>query len=155
MNKLRPADRFKVFHGSYSDKPPHEYETNTFHAGTYEAAMDRLATAEQEAADVGLAKVFALVEKPKMHMYEIRVQPSMLTYDDPDAPFGFAKGNVSYNQELAIKNTWGDSPGRVLKYINRYEDPGSLSYVIPIDFVKQGLVHYLGDQFTNKRFYKA
>lgn len=151
MKKLRPADRFKVFHGSYSPLPPHVYRAaGFFHAGSHEAAMDRLATAEQEAADAGFD-----IEKPRMHEYEIRVQPSFLTYEDPDAPFGFTKGNVSFNQELAIKNTWGDSPGRVLKYINRYEDPGSLSYVIPIDFVKQGLVHYLGDQFTNKRFYKA
>lgn len=148
MNKLRPADRFKVFHGSYSDKPPHEYETNTFHAGTYEAAMDRLATAEQEAADVGLAKVFALVEKPKMHMYEVRVQPSMLTYEDPHEPYYARNG---YTPDLSVGDD--DVPSNIIKkYINRFEDKGSLSFVIPNHFVEKGYVKYLGNQFTNKRF---
>lgn len=116
--------------------------------------MDRLATAEQDASMAGLD-----IEKPRMHEYEIRVQPSMLTYDDPHGMYGFTRVNPPFNEALALPikgwDDWGRPPQRILKYINRYEDPGSLSFLVPNDFVNQGLVHYLGDQFTKKRFYKA
>lgn len=142
MNKLKRADRITVFHGSYSDKPPHEYDNFTFHAGTSNSALDRLASSEQDAVDAGLD-----IENPKMHKYEIRVQPSMLTYEDPHEPYRKPKG---FTRDLGVNAD--DEPSNIIKkYVNRFEDEGSLSYVIPSHFVEKGYVKYLGDQFAGMR----
>lgn len=142
--KLKKSDRFTIFHGSYSDKPPHEYDSEpAFHAGTFDAALDRLASSEQDASDAGMD-----INNPKMHAYEVHVQPSMMQYEDPYEPSHTPK-NKPYMTEMQVNTgeNWESAPQRILKYTNRFEDKGSTSYVIPKHFVEQGYVKYLGNQF--------
>lgn len=139
--RLKKSDRFTVFHGTYSDKPPHEYENQqSFHAGTYEAARDRLASAQQPAADAGMD-----IDVPKMHAYEVRVQPSLMTFEDPHV---WREGNeYEYDMRVKEEGPTGTPPKKILKYRNQFEHRNSISYVIPRHFVDQGYVKYLGDQW--------
>jgi hypothetical protein len=122
-----------VYHGTFSDKPPHEYEQErfgTFHAGTIEAAKQRLAdkiehgdwsmhhrgTPEFGSTKGGIGTI---------HAYEISGKTPATIADE-----GFEESNTS----------------QVQPYTNHLEDVGSLSFVIPISFVGNS-VKYLGPQF--------
>jgi hypothetical protein len=51
------------------------------------------------------------------------------------------------NEELPALNE--NSVDNIRQYKNLYEDAGSLSFVIPKNFVSQGMVKHLGQQFIS------
>jgi len=117
-----------VYHGTFSDEPPHEYG-GTFHAGTYEAANDRIDEAEEVG---GIATI---------HEYEISddAPTSRIVWADPyDHPDEGPNVVPEYNQK------------RIYPYRNSVEDKGSISYVIPTGFVGKHVKH-LGPQFQEPR----
>ena len=144
--RLKKSDRFTVFHATYSDKPPHEYENQqSFHAGTYDAARDRLASARLDMIIDGARPTDEEIAVPKMHAYEVRVKPSLMTFEDPHV---WREGNeYEYDMRVKEEGPTGAPPKKILKYRNQFEDRNSISYVIPRHFVDQGYVKYLGDQW--------
>lgn len=124
-----------VYHGTFSDAPPHEWLQETFHAGTLHAAEDR-AYDQLTGGEV---------EEPaiqRVHAYEISdtAPISKRVWGDPDI-------------ELSIHKYEGAPPAvpehkenRIYPYQNAREDYGSTSYVIPTGFVGNHVKH-LGVQF--------
>lgn len=124
-----------VYHGTWSSRPPHEYGSS-FHAGTKQAARDRLFSGENIPEGEG--------HRQAIHAYEIYSdsQISSRMYSDPDA------GDT-------YEDIWGDRPRRflpkrsnkIVQYLNDHEDRGSISYIIPSEMVKSGMIKHLGAQW--------
>lgn len=115
-----------VYHGTFSDEPPHEYG-GTFHAGTLWAAEDRLRDAEEIG---GIATI---------HGYEI-------SDDAPTSKKGW-RDPLSNNRDKRVPEY---KRNRIYPYVNEWEDSGSTSYVIPTEFVGKHVKH-LGPQFKEPR----
>ena len=116
-----------VYHGTFESQPPHEYNQDTFHAGTRKAAEERLDEAEESG---GIAT---------MHAYEISdTAPTSRrkTWADPYA-----------NSDNVVPE---HKTNRIYPYTNEVEDSGSTSYVIPNQFVGRHVKH-LGPQFQELR----
>jgi hypothetical protein len=122
-----------VYHGTFSDEPPHEYGHETFHAGTVRATEDR-------AADQMMG---GEVEEPairRLHAYEISDDAPMSkrVWDDP------MEGMFGASEKARPAPEFKEN--RIYPYKNIREDKGSTSYVIPSDFVGNHVKH-LGVQF--------
>jgi len=142
-------NKIVVYHGSMDETPPHNDPTSVgltdryfgFHAGTINAALERvgfIAATERETEE---EPTFAY-----MHAYEIpKNKLSLMTYEDPHNQDYDDLGEVpeSYNEAMQVKET---RPDRVNKYINRWEDKGSMSYVVPPQLVWDGHVKHLSTQ---------
>lgn len=118
-----------IYHGTLSDQPPHEYDQPTFHAGTRQAASDRLDDEISHGVDwdevpIGVASV---------HAYEVspNTPKSRKIWDDP----------MSYDTPVPEHKS-----NRVYPYLNSREDINNLSYVVPTGFVGSHVKH-LGVQF--------
>ena len=123
-----------------------------FHAGTLNAALDRslmMQTIREndfynnpDNEDDSHGPDFTTY----LHTYEINKRPSMLTYEDPH-PIGYDDLSSSipkdYVEDLQVNE---HSKKSINKYRNRWEDPGSISYVIPHQLVNTGHVKYLSTQ---------
>lgn len=159
-----------VYHGTWSRAYPHSTDQPEFHAGTYQAALDRLKSEtmlehynpdtesfDGDGSNHGGATI---------HAYELREKPSHLIYDDPHFE-SWHESSVpkQYRERLPMLNKlrskmvdpmivtehasqWGQGPIR--RYTNLYEDPGSISYLIPKYAVRQRRVRYLGPQFLSR-----
>lgn len=123
-----------VYHGTFSEKAPHEYEQETFHAGTLRSTEDRL----EDEASHGID--FSEVATPiwTVHKYEISDEAPMSRrmWSDPMFP------NTNAIEVPEYKTN------RIYPYKNAREDRGSTSYVIPSNFVG-GPVKHLGVQFKS------
>lgn len=163
-----------VYHANALEhKAPHlakDVGGPSFHAGSLNAALDRAAyqTSRQmdeyytddhfpEITDVDKnfaahQKLFEHGEGPEpsfnLHTYQIIRRPTMLTFEDPH--------NQGYSDEQLIPDDYvedlrvpekgkGDEPF-VHKYVNRWEDPGSTSFVISKNAVDKGYVKHLNSQ---------
>ena len=120
-----------VYHGTFSEAPPHDWLQDTFHAGTLRATDDR--SYDQIMAGE--------IEEPairRVHAYEIldNAPMSRREWSDPDVE---VKGDYSPNVPEHKTN-------RIYPYKNMREDHGSISYVIPSEFVGNYVKH-LGVQF--------
>ena len=115
-----------VYHGTFSDQPPHEYGGN-FHAGTMRSAHERLDEAEEIG---GIATI---------HGYEISddAPTSKKSWKDPLSDY-------IHNRVPEHKRN------RIFPYVNEWEDSSSTSYVIPTGFVGKHVQH-LGPQFKEPR----
>jgi len=120
-----------VYHGTLKGTLPHEaYGKTLFHAGTKEAALDRIMhTLENETRQwknyvPGTAEI---------HAYKInQTAPiSKRMFGDPIEDNPVPERNIK----------------KIHKYINEVEDPGSTSLVIPTNFVGKHVTH-LGPQFS-------
>lgn len=168
MTRKDPT-KITVYHASPNEVPPHVLADqnekrwkksgitprNTFHAGTLNAALDRSLMANMQ-HEQDFYTDPDNVDHPHgpdfttyMHTYEINKRPSMVTYEDPHTS-GYAIPGFEVNDEpedyvedLRVKE---DSTQIINKYRNRWEDPGSISYVIPHQLVKSGHVKYLNTQ---------
>jgi hypothetical protein len=116
-----------VYHGTFESKPPHEYDQETFHAGTRKAADDRLDEAEEAG---GIAT---------MHAYEISDTAPTSRVKDWEDPYNRGGKIVPEHKT-----------NRIYPYTNAVEDAGSTSYVIPSHFVGKHVKH-LGPQFQELR----
>lgn len=151
-----------VYHGTWYKGVPHEIEQPEFHAGTYQAALDRI----KDPNLFGDLHEIETNDKATIHAYELREKPSHLIYDDPHFE-SWQESNVpkQYRERLPMLNKmqskmvdpmivtehasrWGQGPIR--RYTNLYEDPGSISYLIPKYAVRQRRVRYLGPQFLSR-----
>jgi hypothetical protein len=118
-----------VYHGTFGEHAPHEYGEN-FHAGTIRATEDR-------AADQMMGGEVEAPAIRQLHAYEISDDAPMSkrVWADPD-DYPDTGPNVvpEYNEK------------RIYPYKNSREDRGSISYVIPHNFVGKHVKH-LGVQF--------
>lgn len=121
-----------VYHGTFSEYPPHEYG-ETFHAGTRAATEDRIADQIMGGEVEGPAIT-------RTYGYEISdtAPMSRSTWEDPDAGWAY--------KSLGGTPVPEHKTNRIYPYVNRREDRGSTSYVIPSGFVG-GKVKNLGLQF--------
>jgi len=152
MARTPKFDPITVYHGSYTDYPPHEFGGDkTFHAGTEKSAYARLNSTEHAAAE------HAEIEHEygdgpagpppaTMHTYQLTKRPSTIIYEDPDEPDSVPE-NDPYIMDLQVNQGHHIIPSQVLQYRNRFEDKGAISYVIPKHLVGKGHVKYLGAQF--------
>jgi len=160
----------RVYHGTWGNVAPHNASQPDFHAGTYQSALDRLKTesffdyydTQTESFDENAEPS----NRATIHAYELSEKPSHLIYDDPH--FGtWQESHVPkrYRERVPMLNKlqskmvdplivtdhasrWGQGPIR--RYTNLYEDPGSISYLIPVNAVSQRRVRYLGPQFLSR-----
>lgn len=120
-----------VYHGTFSDAAPHEWDQPTFHAGTFASTEDR-------SADQIMGGEIEAPAIRRVHAYDISdtAPMSRREWSDPDVK---VKGESSPNVPQHKEN-------RIYPYKNLREDYGSTSYVIPTDFVHR-YVNHLGVQF--------
>lgn len=126
-----------VYHGTLTGKAPHMvYGNQMFHAGTKEAALDRiLHTIESEEFKQEDPKTDVYVPgSAQIHAYEIQESApiSKRVFGDPTDDNPVPEGNIR----------------KIHRYKNEVEDYGSTSLVIPTKFVG-GHVRHLGPQFSN------
>lgn len=142
-----------VHHSTWIGLDPHEVNYDTsFHAGTMQAAKDRLRAglietinnSDYEEGDILDATIHSYEIprssiSPKMHMDPDTSSAQVLRHSDtsrkrmPRAPEKIAESS---------------KPQQVVPYKNSYEDRGSTSYVIPSQLVYEGRVKHLGSQFV-------
>lgn len=122
-----------VYHGTFSEYPPHEYGHETFHAGTMRATDDRAAD-QLMGGEVGEPAI------RQVHAYEISddAPVSKRVWDDP------MKGLFRSSEKAHPAPLYNEK--RIYPYTNIREDRGSTSYVIPSGFVGKH-VEYMGVQF--------
>jgi hypothetical protein len=150
-----------VYHGSLSETPPHKNPTKMwrakgfgelgFHAGTINAALERLGVQQSDREGNDYFDNEEPETKAYMHAYEIpKKHLSLITYEDPHAQGYSELEDVpdDYVEAMQVKENRTD---KVNKYRNRWEDPGSTSYVIPHHLIRTGAVKYLSTQQFNVR----
>jgi hypothetical protein len=163
MAKKDPTN-ITVYHTSTNPVPPHtlaardeKYKNKLglkpkggFHAGTINAALDRslIMHSRREEDFYSYPENEDHPDGPDfttyLHTYQINKRPSMVTYEDPHiAGYGQTREPKDYVEDLQVNehNTKG-----INKYRNRWEDPGSISYVIPHQAVQSGYVKHLSTQ---------
>jgi hypothetical protein len=130
-----------LFHASTNAVPPHKQRKSnqpSFHVGTLKAAIDRI--------HLGQFDDDALMdENPQvnayMHVYETKVPKGAHVYDDPSAS-GYSE---YHHPDWDINNAINENNiTEVTPYINRHEDPGSTSYVIPKSSIRAKNTKYVG-----------
>lgn len=123
-----------VYHGTYSEKPPHLYKQPTFHVGTAGAAVSRLNNVSE---GWGTARGgVPAYSTGTIHAYEVA----------EDAPTSRKVWGDPVENDAAPEN----NTKRIYRYTNtveRWDDDVSESMVIPTKFVGKH-VKYLGAQFT-------
>ena len=158
-----------VYHASNDPTPPHVlashaepfrkgYQKSGFHAGTITAALDRSlmmqhAHEKQYYSQMTEEGIQEDNNGPDfttyMHTYQINKRPSMMTFEDPHEE-GYSdnvpKPPEDYQENMKVKE---NSKTSINKYRNRWEDPGSTSYVIPHQLVTSGHVQYINTQQFN------
>lgn len=118
--------RRRVFHGTLNpDMDPTKLNPeHSLHVGTKKAALDRLHNISREIGHPGPAII---------HEFEITERPSPMVWADPSLPSD--ESNERYREgkprwwQAVESNAEGDV-SRPVRYINEYEDPGSMSYVV-------------------------
>ena len=134
-----------LFHASTSVKPPHKKSKkspNTFHVGTIGSAIDRVSLnsftddALSEYDDESIPQVDGF-----MHVYDVQVPKNMHTYDDPHASGYDEYSQDDWDSENAIDES---SVKDIAAYLNRHEDPGSTSYIINKNMLKNKKIKYVG-----------
>jgi len=122
-----------VYHGTVEGQPPHEYGA-PFHAGTLQAAKDRL----DDEISHGMYVDAPTRVTASIHAYEIGegAPMSRRTWEDP----------MFYNNENRAVPEHKEN--RIYPYTNDREDRDSVSYVIPSSFVGKHVKH-LGVQFQD------
>lgn len=124
-----------VYHGTLTGKAPHKIYGNTlFHAGTKEAALDRIVH-NIESEEFKTEEPYIYVPgTAQIHAYKIEqtAPTSKRRFNDPTDSNPVPEGNIR----------------KIHKYVNEVEDPGSTSLVIPTNFVGRHVTH-LGPQFSS------
>lgn len=137
-------------HSNWLGIEPHElnYETS-IHAGTMQAANDRLVEGLQATLDDSDYEPGEVMDA-YLHSYEIpRHLIDPVTRLDPlrSSDYTLRHSNTSRKRVRRVPEVVSHDSNRVLKYENRVEDPGSTSYLIPSGLVHDGRVKHLGMQF--------
>lgn len=130
-----------LFHASTSTKPPHKGNgTDTFHVGTMRAAIDRVSL--NNFTDDVLSES---EETPQvdgyMHVYEVRVPKGLHIHDDPHASGYDEYAQDDWDPDNAINES---SVEDIAAYQNRHEDPGSTSYVINKNMLRNKKTTFVG-----------
>lgn len=126
--------------------PTHSYKPKPgFHAGTINAALERVAFLKVGDLESDIDLGYEPSYKAYMHAYEVpKKLVSLMTFEDPDnQAYDEVTTANDYVEALQVKEHRTD---KVNKYINRWEDKGSLSYVIPHNLVQRGGVRHLNTQ---------
>ena len=134
-----------LFHASTSNKPPHKgnnQNADTFHIGTIGAAIDRVSLsaftddflAKHDENSIPQVDGF-------MHVYDVQVPKNLHIHDDPHASGYDEYSQDDWDSENAIDES---SVKDVAAYLNRHEDPGSTSYIINKNMLKNKKANYVG-----------
>jgi hypothetical protein len=129
----------RVFHGTFDTgfDPKSLNPEKSLHVGTENAALQRL---QNLAPVVGTGKA-------AIHEFEITTRPSPTVWADPSLP-----SDESNRRYTAGEPRWWQAPesnaegdvSRPVRYINEYEDPGSMSYVVMPSHIR-----HLSTQFVD------
>lgn len=168
MSRKDPTN-ITVYHTSNDPTPPHVLASHAepfrkgnqksgFHAGTINAALDRSlmmqhAHEKQYYSQMTEEGIQEDNDGPDfttyLHTYQIKKRPSMMTFEDPHEE-GYSdnapKPPEDYQENMQVKE---NSKTSINKYRNRWEDPGSTSYVIPHQLVRSGHVKHISTQQFN------
>lgn len=133
-----------VYHGTFSETPPHVHG-EPFHAGTEYAAEDRLNGNEDFPGYDWFNEESGNIPIGQIHAYEI----------SDDAPTSKKVWEDPFFSDISKDAVPEHKENRIYPYVNRIEDKGSTSYVIPSSFVGNHVKH-LGVQFqylnTNSKY---
>lgn len=141
-----------VHHATWSENAPHEIGPS-FHAGTEKSAFDRLPEALKTAEDYEDYSPGETITA-SIHSYEVpRSLINPVPHKDPDfwESFNLRHSTTSRKRlNRAPEHLSTDNQKQTIKYTNRYEDKGTLSYVIPSQLVANGRIKHLGSQFAGE-----
>lgn len=140
-------------HSTWIGENPHEVNYDTsFHAGTLQAAKDRLRAGLVETLNNSDYEEGDILDA-YIHSYEIPrslISPKM--HMDPDTSSArVLRHSATSRKRLSRapeKVTETSKPQQVIPYKNSFEDKGSTSYVIPSQLVYEGRIKHLGSQFV-------
>lgn len=140
-----------VYHGTWWEHQPFKMGSS-FHAGTERSALDRLPTSlENKLDDYAHESGEALTAS--VHSYELpRSAINPVLHDDPD-PWQSnrtLKHSTSSRKRLKRAPEYVNKGNQAIAYVNKFEDKGSTSYVIPSELVYSGRVKHLGTQFVDE-----
>lgn len=134
--------RRSVFHGTWNPDfdPKNMDPEQSLHVGTRKAAEDRLRNLAQDGGAKGKAAI---------HEFEITKRPSPMVWADPSLDSDEA--NRRYKEGgrwwQAVEGNESGDITRPVRYINEYEDPGSMSYVVMPDHLSHISTQFI--DFTN------
>lgn len=163
-----------VYHANAPEHPaPHLSKGAggpSFHAGTLNAALDRAAyqtnlqmsqyyeddhfpeIQDAEENTAAHQRLFEHGEGPdtsfNLHTYQILRRPTLLTFEDPHEE-GYSSEQMppnDYVESLQVPEKSKGGEPFIHRYVNRWEDPGSNSYVISKNAVTKGYVKHLNSQ---------
>lgn len=177
MPAKKDPTNITVYHTSNNPTPPHvlalkddkfktKLELNPrggFHAGTINAALDRSQMMQHmheqnyysQMTEEGIQEDNDGPDfTTYMHTYQIKKRPSMMTFEDPHEGGYDDQEHQStgmdmpkdYQENMQVVE---NSKTSINKYRNRWEDPGSISYVIPHQLVESGHVKHISTQQFN------
>ena len=145
-NALTSRAKFLANNPILADNPIHAYKPKPgFHAGTINAALERVGFLKVGDLESSIDGGYEPSYKAYMHAYEVpKKHVSLMTFEDPDnQAYDEVTTADDYVEALQVKEHRTD---KVNKYKNRWEDKGSLSYVIPHNLVQRGGVRHLNTQ---------
>jgi len=136
--------RWNSLHNFSAEELPHEVSP-TFHAGTRQAALDRI----RDTIPRDLKNSQETIYKYEIHPKDL----SILRYTDPiyraewvDDPT-YVKDALTPQLDVEGLYIQSDPGNKIKPYTNLAEDRGSTSYRIPSKLVTLGKVRHLGIQF--------
>jgi len=135
-----------LFHASMSQTPPHEGNTmahgNTFHLGTLEAGIDRITYSnftDDEFAELDENVVPQV--NAYMHVYEAEVPENLHIHHDPH---GAGYDEFVYDEWDPDKAIDERKVKDIAAYENLHEHPGSISYVMHKNMLRNNRARFVG-----------
>lgn len=140
-----------VYHGRWNsirsmgmEELPHEV-SDTFHAGTRRAALDRISGTMPRNPHDSQATIYKYELHPK-DVSMLRHTDSVYKKEMSDLNLRILWGiKGAHSPQLDVEQ--GDPGNKARQYTNLAEDGGSTSYRIPSNLVSLGKVRHLGVQF--------
>lgn len=135
-----------LFHASTSPVPPHKGNSkkngNTFHLGTPQSAIDRISFvnfSDDDFAEMNDDNVPEI--KAYMHVYEAQVPKNIPIQHDPHGSGYSDWVSPNWDQDKAIDDQKVKDIGA---YENLHEDPGSVSYVMHKNMLRNNKATFVG-----------
>jgi len=163
MSKLNAQQFTRVYHTSFFEKPPHEYDpTDDPTIDRWKKPSDEYGNTSPDVFHVGTesAAQDSRVGRPYTHIYDIpahKMYPVTLGDEDfyltrPES-MKFNEGMRGVQEGLfetvMAEPEYAVETSQVLPYRNRVEDAGSISYIMPKNAIHEDGVIYRGVKGRN------